>query len=264
MQQAEVLLWKESPVVLWAKSPTAYCLVRLWILQGDMDAIARLEQFYPIDEQVCSTPDCSYPVQADARGLAYIYFGQQKFAHIIPLLRWPIESAAQNERITALIRMLIVQSMAHAMLDQMPEALDALKKALQFGEPEKYINAFVEMGQPMAALLQALFAQEQTEASSEILLLYIQALLHEFNINVELSPAQPQIARQPSMLIEALTEREMEVLRLIGSGLSNTEIAQQMVVEVSTVKWHIHHIYEKLQVSNRAQAILRAQAVNLL
>ena len=64
--------------------------------------------------------------------------------------------------------------------------------------------------------------------------------------------------------MEPLTEREMEVLRLIGAGLSNAEIARRMVVEISTVKWHVHHIYDKLQVSNRAQAILHAQASGLL
>src|SRR5258708_37482640 len=131
-------------------------MVRLWIRQGDKEGIARLERFYPIDEQICSTPGCSYPVQTDARGLAYIRFGQQKPASVAALLRWPIEDAEQNGRITSLVRMLALQSVAYAMLDQISDALNALKKALLVGNPEKYINAFVEMGQPMAELLQTL------------------------------------------------------------------------------------------------------------
>jgi ATP/maltotriose-dependent transcriptional regulator MalT len=65
-------------------------------------------------------------------------------------------------------------------------------------------------------------------------------------------------------LLEPLSERELEVLRLVTSGLSNAEIAERLVVEISTVKKHLNHIYDKLGVETRTQALLRAQALNLL
>jgi LuxR family maltose regulon positive regulatory protein len=65
-------------------------------------------------------------------------------------------------------------------------------------------------------------------------------------------------------LVEPLTEREVEVLRLIAAGLSNREIAQELVVAVSTVKSHVNHIYGKLGVKTRTQALVRAQVLDLL
>jgi LuxR family maltose regulon positive regulatory protein len=65
-------------------------------------------------------------------------------------------------------------------------------------------------------------------------------------------------------LIEPLTERELEVLRLIVAGLSNPEIAEELFVAVSTVKSHVNHIYGKLGVGNRVEAVTRAQALDLL
>ena len=74
-------------------------------------------------------------------------------------------------------------------------------------------------------------------------------------------PAHIQRANQ--QLIEPLSERELEVLRCITQGLSNREIADELVIELSTVKKHLTHIYGKLEVNTRAQAILRAQQLRL-
>jgi predicted ATPase/DNA-binding CsgD family transcriptional regulator len=73
----------------------------------------------------------------------------------------------------------------------------------------------------------------------------------------------PNIPRQPA-LVEDLTEREMDVLRLMGQGLSNREIAEQLVIALSTVKWYVGHVYGKLGVKNRRQAVARAQALGLI
>ena len=65
-------------------------------------------------------------------------------------------------------------------------------------------------------------------------------------------------------LIEPLSERELEVLRLIAAGLSNRQIAEELVIEVSTVKSHANHIFGKLGVRSRTQAVVKAQALGLL
>ncbi len=72
------------------------------------------------------------------------------------------------------------------------------------------------------------------------------------------------ILQANSRLIEPLSERELEVLAYIGKGFSNQEIANEMVVELSTIKKHLTHIYGKLDVGTRAQAILRSQEFGLI
>jgi len=65
-------------------------------------------------------------------------------------------------------------------------------------------------------------------------------------------------------LIEPLTDRELQVLRLMVAGLSNPEIAEELFIAVSTVKSHVNHIYGKLGVSNRVEAVTMAQDLDLL
>ena len=65
-------------------------------------------------------------------------------------------------------------------------------------------------------------------------------------------------------LIEPLSERELDVLRLIAAGLSNQDIAERLVISVMTVKKHVNHIFGKLSVESRTQAIVHAQALHLL
>jgi len=71
-------------------------------------------------------------------------------------------------------------------------------------------------------------------------------------------------ASGPAAMIEALTERELEVLRMVVEGRSNQEIAERLIIALGTVKAHVHHIYGKLEVSGRVQAIVRARELDLL
>jgi LuxR family maltose regulon positive regulatory protein len=114
----------------------------------------------------------------------------------------------------------------------------------------------VEEGEPMARLLRRALSQGITPN-------YVARLMAGFGETAEPSPpvAHP-LVDQP--LVDPLSERELEVLRLIVAGLSNPEIAQELVIAVSTVKSHVNHIYGKLGVSSRTQAIGRAQALGLL
>jgi LuxR family transcriptional regulator, maltose regulon positive regulatory protein len=70
--------------------------------------------------------------------------------------------------------------------------------------------------------------------------------------------------QRPQPLVDPLSERELEVLQLIAAGASNEEITQQLVIAISTVKRHVSNIFGKLAVSNRTQAVTRAQTISLL
>ncbi len=133
-------------------------------------------------------------------------------------------------------------------------------------EPEGYIRTFVDKGEPMAALLQV--AKSQGGASA-----YVDKLLAAFD--AEKREVAPMTGAQASAaeispassggdgLAEPLSEREIEVLRLVTDGLTNQEIAERLVITVGTVKTHVHHIYGKLNVRSRAEAAARARALNL-
>ncbi|NJP04190.1 MAG: response regulator transcription factor [Chloroflexaceae bacterium] len=143
--------------------------------------------------------------------------------------------------------------------------LDALERA----EPANYVRTFVDEGQPMKTLLAALRRRPAEiappDATLQAYIDRLQALLEDQQALASNWPPQWSAhleGMQP--WVEPLTRREREVLRLIAAGLSNQEIARQLVIVEGTVKVHIKRIYGKLGVSNRTQAVARARQVGLL
>jgi LuxR family maltose regulon positive regulatory protein len=151
----------------------------------------------------------------------------------------------------SVIRFLVLRARSFQAQDDLPSALSALERALSLAEPEGYVRTFIDEGEPMARLLRQ--ALSQGIASN-----YAARLLAAFDAEVALTPSAMDA------LVEPLTERELEVLRLIVAGLSNPDIAEDLFIAVSTVKSHVNHIYGKLGVENRVQAINRARSLGLL
>lgn len=161
------------------------------------------------------------------------------------------EAAESAERVGSAVRILVLQALALYAQGDVDQALSALERALLMGEPEGYVRTFVDEGEPMGELLrQAL--------SREIAPNYVARLLAAFGREVEAA----SLANES--LVEPLSERELEVLRLIVAGLSNPEIADELVIAVSTVKSHVNHIFGKLGVDSRTRAVARARALWLL
>jgi LuxR family maltose regulon positive regulatory protein len=123
---------------------------------------------------------------------------------------------------------------------------------LSLAEPEGYVRIFVDEGEPMAELL-------RHAASRGIAPTYVAKLLAAFEVEgLAVSPSNLQ------PLIEPLSERELEVLRLLTTHLSSTEIADELVISVNTVRSHIKSIYSKLNVHSRMDAVQRAKELELL
>jgi len=129
-------------------------------------------------------------------------------------------------------------------------ALVLLERALHRAEPEGYLRLFADLGLPMGRLLQMARARGMR-------LEYVDRLLAAFG---QPGLTQPGAAALP----EPLTERELEVLRLLAAGLTNREIAARLVVSAETVKKHCGNIYSKLGARNRTEAVARARALDLL
>jgi LuxR family maltose regulon positive regulatory protein len=126
-----------------------------------------------------------------------------------------------------------------------------LDKALKLAEPGGFIRIFVDEGATMAALLRE--AAKQGIAPN-----YVNQLLAAFG-KAE-SPTQPVT----QALIEPLSERELEVLRLLGTELSGPELAHELMVSINTLRTHTKNIYTKLGVNNRRAAFHRARELDLI
>jgi LuxR family maltose regulon positive regulatory protein len=137
-------------------------------------------------------------------------------------------------------------------------SLGSLAAAVALAEPEGVIRPFLDEGEPMAALLADLrvAARDGRKPASGASPASLGTLLAAFGGH------EPGPYR--TGLIEPLTERELEVLRLLASGRSNAEMAAELFVEQSTVKTHLIHLYSKLGAHSRTQAVARARALQLL
>jgi len=160
----------------------------------------------------------------------------------------------------AIYEILALQALALQARGDTTQAQRVLEHALTSAEPEGYIRTFVDEGAPMAALLHAAQARG-------IVPDYTTKLLAAFPIPDKVTGylASPS-ALQPlsPSLVEPLSERELEVLRLVAAGLSNQAIAQRLVVALSTVKKHLNNINTKLDTQSRTQALARARELNLV
>jgi LuxR family maltose regulon positive regulatory protein len=156
------------------------------------------------------------------------------------------------------IEILVLQALAHQGRDETDEALSALERALSIAEPEGYVRTFVDEGAPMARLLRAL--RDRRAAISQH---YLDRLLAAFESGITADDSSFAPA-SPSALVEPLSARELEVLRLIARGLSNREVAERLFLALSTVKVHTRNIYGKLNVHNRTEAVTRARDLGLL
>jgi len=126
-------------------------------------------------------------------------------------------------------------------------ALQSLERALEIGRTGNYVRVFPDEGEKMKTLLSHLQKTRKDD--------YLSVLLSAF----DKPPAPDQ-----STLLEPLTAREIEVLRLLAQGLSNPEIANHLFLSVGTVKTHIKHIYGKLGVDDRVKAAARARELGLI
>jgi LuxR family maltose regulon positive regulatory protein len=154
-------------------------------------------------------------------------------------------------------------------------ARNALRRALTLAEPEGYLRLFVEEGEAVRVLLVAFrlwIVRQPQDEQQERLSAYIDKLLSAFgsepNAKGSQTDLEPLAIQNPKSevqnLVEPLTERELEILRLVNNGFSNNEIASQLIVTVGTVKKHINNIFGKLGVSSRTQALVCARVLNLL
>jgi LuxR family transcriptional regulator, maltose regulon positive regulatory protein len=183
--------------------------------------------------------------------LAYVNPLSPLLQDALSLLDRLLADAEAKTRVRSALEILVVQALVFAAQAHWTAALASLEQALVRAEPEGYVRLFLDEGTAMVALLRDAYAHDVTPA-------YVTALLAACGERIDTVPAP-----QAGDLLEPLTERERDVLRLLVAGLSNAAIARELVVTVGTVKSHVNHLYGKLGVTSRTQAIARAHALHI-
>lgn len=178
---------------------------------------------------------------------------EDKMKDALGLLSRLLQTAEDAKRMGSMLEILTVQALAFHAHSETSQALASLKHALTLAETEGYFRFFVNEGKPMAELLTALSHAREDERLNN----YVHKLMNAFD------KTKPEPANAQS-LIDPLSERELEVLRLVADGLSNDEISQKLFLALSTVKGHNLRIFGKLQAKSRTEAVARARELGLL
>jgi ATP/maltotriose-dependent transcriptional regulator MalT len=196
-------------------------------------------------------------LQGEYMTLVRLFIAQNQPSKSLEILDVLLSYNEQRGQLRRVIEVLVLQAIAYQLAEAGELALQAFYRALSLGEPEGYIRTFLDEGKPIARLLSEAIASGHSP-------LYAQNLLASLN-----SPSS-----QPSglvfktgahhELVEPLSQREIEVLRLIAKGLTNQEIGTRLYISLSTVKGHTTNIYGKLGVNSRTQAVTAAQKLGLL
>jgi LuxR family maltose regulon positive regulatory protein len=134
-------------------------------------------------------------------------------------------------------------------------AVDHLTQALERAQPEGYLRTFVDVGPVLEPILKVAARQGRNPVYVGKILAVIQS---------DISETDHRVIPSAAKMIEPLTDREMEVLRLVAAGMTNRAIADQLIVSISTVKSHVHHICGKLAASNRTEAVARGRELGLV
>ncbi len=169
-------------------------------------------------------------------------------------------SARGAGRLRKLITIHLQQALLEQMRNRQAEAISRVASAVRLAAPEGYVRACLDEGPGIARLL-----PDVRPAAPG----FVDRLLDAFRQERRTPKAPAPEAGSPAGgevagLIEPLTEREVEILRLIAAGRSNPEIADRLTLSLNTVKWHVKNLYGKLQVSNRVEAAARADELGLL
>ena len=250
-----------SRQVIALLNPVPSYRARLLLAQGDVAAAAQ----WTTAAGLGPDDEADYP-----RESAYLVLARVLLAHSDPgpaltLLERLLGAAASLGRTGSIIEIQALRALALTACGDHASALGALTEALTLARRHGYVRVFADEGPPMRALLAQLSAVRpgQQQPPRRIDPGYLAAVLRACG-QADAAPQARRPAAAPPGLAEPLTDRELEVLRLLAAGKSNQRIAHELVVALDTVKTHVTHILGKLGAANRTEAAARARQLGLI
>ena len=232
--------------------PVPALRARIWIAQGSFaEALGwAREQGLSVDDDLSYLREFEHITLARVLMARYQDERAERSVHeAIRLLDRLLRAAEEGERAGSIIEILVLLALAYQGHGDIPAALSCLERAVTLAEPEGYVRVFADEGPPMASLLRVA-ARQQTAGN------YVRQLLAAVTETEQDGPVK-------QALIEPLSERELDVLRLLGTELDGPAIARELMVSLNTVRTHTKHIYAKLAVTNRRAAVRRAAELDL-
>ena len=228
--------------------PVPALKARVWIAQGRLgEALG-----WAGEQGLSADDDLSYLREFEHITVARMLLARSRgepVREVTRLLERLLLAAEEGGRTGRVIEILVLQALAHQRLGDIPAALSCLERALTLAEPEGYVRVFADEGPPAGSLLRA--AGKQGPARD-----YARRLLAAVS-----QTRQDSAVRQA--LIDPLSERELDVLRLLGTELDGPAIARELMVSLNTVRTHTKNIYAKLAVTSRRAAVRRAAELDL-
>ena len=227
--------------------PVPAVRARAWIRQGRRDEVlAWLERVGP-----STTDELSYVHEFEHVTVARALLAEHSPAgdeQALELLGRLERAASDADRAGSVIEIRVLEALAHHRRADTTRALESLDVALRLAEPEGYVRTFLAEGAPMASLLTASVARDGDPS-------YARRLLAGFAVTPD---------RSAPAMVETLSSRERDVLRLLATDLNGPEIARELVVSLNTVRTHTKNLYMKLGVNSRRAALSRARELDLL
>jgi len=238
----------------WITNTISAFNVYIWLARGDLNAALRWVKARNLstDDKLDNLRELEY------LALAHILIVQQQMEDADGLLARLIENATTGDRVFLIIEMRLWRALIFKAKGDAAAALDELKMALALAEPGGPLMIFVSKGEPVAELLTEILQAEKSapdRTRAGFSRSYVKKILSAFK------------ARRPPKkegLMDPISERELEVLRLIAAGLSNREISDKLFISLNTVKTHTKSINSKLNVNSRTKAVARAKELSLL
>ncbi|MEM7130030.1 MAG: LuxR C-terminal-related transcriptional regulator [Chloroflexota bacterium] len=250
--------------------PVAALKARIWVRQGRLtEALSwAREQNLSVNDELSYLREFEYMTWARILIAHFRHNQSDSSIHqAAKLLNRLLQAAEAGERLGSVIEARMLQSLIHEAQGNYPAALMALEPALTLAETEGYVQLFVNEGAPMVALLREVSKQDTTSH-------YVHQLLAAFGQSSASgmphgeNPITQPLTQQQTVpvepLIDPLSERELDVLRLLQTELSGPEIARELSVSLNTIRTHTKNIYSKLGVNSRRAAVRRAEGLGLL
>jgi LuxR family maltose regulon positive regulatory protein len=254
--------------------PLAAHRVGILLAQGDLEAAEHWAHERILERTGLRSREREQRVSMlEDMALARLMIAREETQEALELLAPLLQTAEAGGEVDNMIRILVLNSIALDHQDEDEQALGALSRALVLAEPEGYVRTFVSEGQLLKDLLlevRGTRLDEEADTPATVSIHYLDRLLETFGVKPGLGEEaaaeapKGEAATKVASLPTPLSDREVEVLKLIADGKSNATIADTLYISVSTVKTHINNLYSKLDVESRTQALARARELNML